>query len=129
MPKKSHLREPMDEQHGKRALVLFKSASNHLHHIHWSLPRQLSWAKSLLFTCQILVLLVTTAAADEKYLVLHRGSLMIPIEMDLSKTGKTFSSCFAPFLKSKLNFQNFEKKDDPQSFCTSEITDSENVVR
>ena len=33
------------------------------------------------------------------------------------------------FLKSGLNFEYFEKKDDPQSFCISAIMDSENVVR
>ena len=37
--------------------------------------------------------------------------------------------CFAAFLKSRLNFKYFEKKDDPNEFCSSEIRDSENVVR
>ena len=49
--------------------------------------------------------------------------------MQLSQKQKTFAEFFPEFLKSKLNFQYFEKKDDPRSFCISEITDSENVVR
>ena len=110
----SHLREPLDKQHGKRALVLFKSASHHQHHIHWSLPKQLSWKKSLFLTCQILVLLVNTSAADEKHLFLHRDNLTIPTQMELSQKRIRFSQFLAAFWKSKLNFEQFEKKDDPQ---------------
>ena len=129
MCKKSRFRGPFDKQHGKRAQALLKSASQHLYHIHRSLPRKLSWKKSLLLTCQILGLLVNTLAADEKYPVLNRDNLTIPIQMQLSEKQKTFSQFFAAFLKFTLNFEHFEKKDDPHRFCISEITDSENVVR
>ena len=40
MSKKYRLREPFDKQDGKRAQALLKSASQHLRHIHWSLPSQ-----------------------------------------------------------------------------------------
>ena len=40
-----------------------------------------------------------------------------------------FPQFFAAFLKSRLNFKHFEKKDDPHLFCILEVTDSENVVR
>ena len=82
-----------------------------------------------LINCQIFGLLVNILATDEKYPVLNRQNLTILIQMELSKKQITSSQFFASFLKSKLNFENFEKKDDPQSFCISEITDSENVVR
>ena len=49
--------------------------------------------------------------------------------MQLLQTQKTFSRFLSAFLKSTLNFEYFEKKDDPHRFCISEITDSENVVR
>ena len=49
--------------------------------------------------------------------------------MQLSQKQKTFSQSLAAFLKSSLHFENFYGKDDPQSFCISEITDSENAVR
>ena len=84
---------------------------------------------SLLFTCQILGLLVNTLAADKRYPVLNRDNLTRPIQMKLSLKHKTFSQSFATFLRSRLNFERFEKKDDPYSFCISEITDYENVVR
>ena len=92
----------------------------------------MSWKKSLFLIFQILGLLVNTLAADEKYLLhllLKRDNLLIPIQMQVSQKKKTFSEFFAAFLKSKLNFKYFGKKDDLHRFCISEITNSENVVR
>ena len=129
MAKKSRVRGSFDKQHGRRTQALLKSASQHFYHIHLSLPSQLSWKKSLLFTCQILVLLVNTLAANEKYPVLNRDNLTIPIQMQLSQKQKTFSEFFAAFLKFTVNFEYFEKTDDPHRFCIFEVTDSENVVR
>ena len=73
--------------------------------------------------------LVNTFPADENYTVLNRDNLTIPIQMQLSQKQKKFSDFFAPFLNSNLNFERFEKKGDPHTFCISEVTDSENVVR
>ena len=109
MSKKPWLREPFGKQHGKRAGALLESASQQLCHIHWSMPSKLSWETSLLITCEILGLLVNTLAPDEKYPVLTRDNFTIPIQMQLSQKQITFSQCFAAFLKSRLNFKNFEK--------------------
>ena len=102
MSKTSRFRETFDKQHRKRAQTLLKSSSHQLYDIHWSLPSQLSWKKSLLLTCQILGLLVNTLAADEKYPLLNRDNLAIPIQMQLSQKQKTFSRFFAAFLKFRL---------------------------
>ena len=110
MSKKSHFRGPFEKQHGKLLEVLFKSASQHLYHFQWSLPSQLSWKKTLLLTWKILGLLVNTLAADEKYPVLNRDNLTIPIQMQLSEKQKCFSQFFAAFFKFTLNFQHLEKK-------------------
>ena len=72
---------------------------------------------------------VNTLASDEKYIVLNTDNLTIQIQVEFSQKKIFFSQSFAAFLKSTLNFEYFEKKDDPHSFCISEITDSENVVR
>ena len=125
MSKKSSLRGPIDEPFGKRAQARFKSASLHLYHIYRSLSSQLSWKKSLLLTCQILGLLVNTLATDEKYPVLNRDNLTIPIKMQLSRKEKTFSQFLDAFLKSALTFKYSEEKDDTKTFCISEIIDSE----
>ena len=97
MSKKSRLREPFGKQHGKRAKALYKSASQHVYHIHQSMPSQLNWRESLLLTCQILGLLPNTFATDEKYLLLQ-----------LSQKQQAFSQLSAEFLKSTLDFKYFE---------------------
>ena len=110
MSKKSRFRRPFDKQHGKRAEALFKSASVHLYPIDWSLKSQLNLKSSLLLTCQISGELVKTLTADEKYPLLKRDNLMVPIQMQLFKKEKTFSLYFAAFLKSRWNFEYFEEK-------------------
>ena len=130
MFKKSPLRGPFDKQHGKRAQALLKSVSQQVYDIQQSLPEKLSWEKSLLLTGKILGLLVNTSATNEKYSVLNRDNLPIPIQMELSQKKKFFFFQFvAAFLKSRLNFEHFELKCDNHSFCISGITESEKVVR
>ena len=41
--------------------------------------------------------IVNTLAADEKYPVLNRDNLMIPVYMELSKKEKTFADFLATF--------------------------------
>ena len=129
MSKKSCFRGPFHKQHGKRAEAMWKSASQHLYHIHWSLTSPLSSKTPLFLTCRISGLLVKTLAADEKYLLLKRDYLTIPIQMQLSQKQKTFSQYFPAFLKFSFNFKYFEKKHDPHPFFISEITDSGNLIK
>ena len=68
-------------------------------------------------------------ATNHKHHVLNRENLAIPIEIELSHKQKTFFHLFAAFWKSILNFKCFQEKYDAHRFCTSDITDSENVVR
>ena len=110
MSKDTQFRGSFEKQHGKRSQGLLKSASQHFYHIYWSLTKKLSWKKSLLLTCQILGLLVNTLAADEKYPVLNRDNLTIPIQMELSQKEKSFSEVSDSFLNSILNFKHFEQK-------------------
>ena len=128
MSEKVRFREPFEKQHCKCSQGLLKSAPQHLYHIHCSLPRKLSLKKSVLLTCKILVLLLNALAPDEKYPVLNRDNLIIPIQIQLCGKQKWFPQIFAAFLKFSLTFEYFEKKDDPHRFCISEITDSEKVV-
>ena len=75
--------------------------------------------------CKILRLFVNTLTADDKYSLLNRDNLTQSIQTLLSQKQKTFSQIFSSFLKSTLNFEHFQKKDDPHSRCISEITVSE----
>ena len=74
-------------------------------------------------------MLVNTLASDEKYPGLNTNNLTIPAQKQLPQEPKAFSEFFHAFLKIRLNFKHFQNKDDPHSFCISEITDSSNVVR
>ena len=97
MPGKSCLRGLFEKQHGKSPQALLKSASQHLYHIHWLLASQLSWKESLFLTCKTLGLLVNALPPDEKYPVLKRDNLTIPILMLLSQKQQTFSDFFFYF--------------------------------
>ena len=57
--------------------------------------------------------------ADDKYSLLNRDNLTQPIPTILSQNEKAFSQCFLAFSKSTLNFEHFQKKDDPHSFFIS----------
>ena len=111
-----------DNQHGKRAQILFHSGRQHIHHIYW-----FSWKKFLLVLCKILRLFFSTLTVDHNNSLLNGDNLTQPIQIILSKKQKTFSAFFSPFLKSTLNFENFQKTYDPHSRCISEITVSERV--
>ena len=77
---------------------------------------------------QNLGLLVNILAGYDKYHILNRDNLMIKTEMHLFQKQKPFPLFSASFLKSRLNFKRFEKKDDPYSFSISEIKDSKKRV-
>ena len=79
----------------------------------------------MLVLCTILKLFVNTLTADDKYSLIKRGNLTQLIQILLSRKQKTFSEFLSSFLKSTLNFEHFQKKDDPHSRCISEITVSE----
>ena len=50
---------------------------------------------------------------------------MQPIHMQLSKKQETLAEFFSSVLKSRSNFEHFEKQDDPHRSCISEIKDCE----
>ena len=58
---------------------------------------------------------VNTLTADDNYSLLNRDNLTPPIRMQLSQKQKPFSQFFLAFSKSTLNFEDFEKRDDPDS--------------
>ena len=56
----------------------------------------------------------------------NRDNLRQPIHKELSQKLKSFSEFFRAFPKSGLNFEHFEKKDDPHSLFISEATTCKN---
>ena len=64
----------------------------------------------MLVLCKILRLFVNTLIDDDKYCLLYRDNLTETIQILLSEKKKTFFQIFSTFLKSKLNFEHFQKK-------------------
>ena len=75
--------------------------------------------------CKFLRLLVRTLTDDEKYSFLYRENLTQQIQILLSQKPKAFSKVSSEILKPTLNFEHFQKKVDPHSRCSSQITVSE----
>ena len=75
----------------------------------------------MLVLCKFLRLLVKTLTEDEKYSLLYRENLTQPNQILLSQKPKTFSQLSSGIWKPTLNFEHFQKKDDPHSRCISEI--------
>ena len=67
---------------------------------------------------------VNTLTADDKYSLLNRDNLTEQNRTQLSQKQKAFSQFFLAFSKYTLNFEDFEKRDDPDSWFISEITHS-----
>ena len=75
----------------------------------------MSRKKSVLVRHKALKLFVNTLSTDDKYSLLKRDNLMEPIRTILSQKQKLFYELFLKFLKSALNLNYFQKKDDPHS--------------
>ena len=58
---------------------------------------------------------VNTLTADDKYSPVSRDNLTQPIWTQLSQKQQAFPQFFLAFSKATLNFEHFEKKDDPPS--------------
>ena len=75
-----------------------------------SLWGKLNWKMSLLVTYELLGLFVNTLFVGDKYCFCNKKNLSQANQMQLSKNQKSFSQCFAPFVKSTSYFKQFEKK-------------------
>ena len=75
----------------------------------------------MLVLCKILGLFLNTLTDDRKYSLLYRDNLTQEIQILLSQKAKTFSQLSSEIRKPTLNFDHFQKKDDPHSRCISEI--------
>ena len=115
MRKNSRFRGSVENPHGKCPQTFFKLDPQRRYHISRLLGSQLSYKKSMLGICNISKLFPNTLSTDGKYSLLDRDNLTQPIQMELSQKQKTFSNFFSSFLKATLDFEHFQKKDDPHS--------------
>ena len=68
---------------------------------------------SLLVLCKILRLFVNALNADDKYPFLNGDNLTQPIQILVSQKEKCSSQFSSEDRKSRLNFEHFQKDDDP----------------
>ena len=73
----------------------------------------------MLELCKFLRLLVKRLTDHDKYSLLYRENLTQQIQILLSQKQKTFYQLSSKILKPTLNFEHFQKKDDPHSRCSS----------
>ena len=64
----------------------------------------------MLVLCKILGLFANTLSEDDKYCLLYNDNLLQPIQILLSQKRRNFSDFFSAFLKTTLNFEDFEKR-------------------
>ena len=81
--------------------------------------------KSFLVISKVLRKFVNTLTSNEKYFLYNRDNLPKQIQMQLPKKLKVFLPFCTGFLKPKFNYKDFEKKDESESLCLSELIDSE----
>ena len=81
--------------------------------------------ESLLDTWMFFRLFLTTLTADDKISHISKDKWKETIRMNFSQKPKIFSKNFSAFFEPALNFEHFQKKDDPDRICISEITDHE----
>ena len=74
---------------------------------------------------KFLRLFLNILPTGHKYSLLNRDNLRQPTQIELSQKQKTLSQFVAAFLRTRLNFENFQEKDAPHSCFISKITDFE----
>ena len=130
LSKKSRFNGYFGKQLSKRTQTLLKFGWQPLYDIYLLLCSQVSYKKFLLVICKISRIFTNTLSADGKYSILKRDNLTQPIQIQVSRKQKTFSEFFSAFLKSNWSFEHFQKKkkNEPHSWCISEITNPKKLV-
>ena len=72
--------------------------------------------------------MVNTLTANYEYTRSNTDNLPLPVQVQLSEKLKRFYQFFIAFSESALNFEHFEKKNEPHSSSISEVIDSQRRV-
>ena len=83
----------------------------------------------MLMLCNILGRFLKPLTDDDKYFLLYGDNLTQPIQILLSQKQKTFSEFFSAFLKSTLNFENFQKKINLIADVFPKLPSAKKVIR
>ena len=111
-----NLTQPIQMQLSKKLKIFSELFTGFLKST-FNFQMQLSW--------KILGMFVDTLTPDNKYSLCNKDNLQQPIQMELCKKQKLLSQLPAASVKLTFNFQHFEKKDESDAACISEIIDRE----
>ena len=81
--------------------------------------------KSLLETWKFFRPFLNTLTANDKYSVNSKEKWLEKFQMHFSQKQNIFTEFFLAFFDSGVNFEHFQRKDDPHSLCISKIIDHE----
>ena len=112
-------------QHGNGSQTLLRSAGNHFY---TNIP--LIWGRTsrkrlVLVRSEVLGQFANTSTVHYKYSRYYLENLTHQIQMQISPKPKTFSEFCIASMKSRLNSEYFEKKDQSHSLSITEIIDCE----
>ena len=82
----------------------------------------------MLLICKVLKLFLKALTDHDKSSLRYRDNLQQPFQMRFYQKAEIFSQFSFPFLKSRLNFERFPKKEERRSLFISEIKDAEKGV-
>ena len=113
----------MESQHVKGSKAVLKCERQWFCNIFWSLWKKFSSKNSVLVVTEILTLFNNILSRKDIFCLGKSNCFTQPIQMHLSLKLKIFSQFFSAFPKPIWNFGHFETKDEPHSWCFSEMID------
>ena len=108
-------------QHGNGSQTPPRSARNHFDTTIPLIRGRASRKKLVLVRSEVLGQFVNTMTADYKYFRQNLENLPEQVQTQISLKPKTFAGFFIASLKSTLNLEYFEKKDESHSLSITEI--------
>ena len=114
-----------DSEHDNGSQTLLRSARNNFYTTIPLIWDRKSRNRLVLVGSEVLGQLVNTLTADYKHSAQNRENLPQQVQTQISQERKTFYRFFIAFLKSTLNLEYFERKEQSHSLSITEIINSE----
>ena len=121
MSKRPCFMQRFGSQHGNVSQTPPRSARNHFDTTIPLISSRTSSKRLVLVRSEVLGQFVNTMTADYKYFRQNLENLQQQVQTQISLKPKTFAGFFIASLKSTLNLEYFEKKDDSHSLSITEI--------
>ena len=121
MSKRPSFMQRFGSQHGNGYQTLLRSARNHFYTTIPLVCGRTSRKRLVLVRSEVLGQFANTSTVHYKYSRWDLENLQHQFQMKISPKPKTFSSFFIASMKSTLNSEYFEKKDQSHSLSITEI--------